>query len=244
MSAAVQVVVSARKLHINTKERNSFEGVVRVLFAAMPGLLDGTCLTKKRKSAPDSAGNRVSKRRAIEDVKATDVDPQDQILLFENQILESRRHYNNIATLLALLKTPDHRKGHDVAAAVALCRVFSRLSVAGNLSKTKDAPENEAIIVDWLKERYGEYVEALFGLLKHGTSAKQSTALTLLLRLLKVDAAYINSGEERTWRNGLFSKLIRALVEADASQEVIEEFVEDYVEKYDDIRYYTFANIS
>lgn len=210
----------------------------------MPGLLDGNDSTKKRKSVPDSTGDKPTKRRAIEHDKATDDDPQAQMLLLESQILESRRHYNNIATLLAFLHRPDYRQDHDIAAAITLCRVFSRLSVAGNLTKTKNAPENEAIIVDWLKERYREYTDALLGLLKHGNPARQNTTLTLLLQLLKTDAAYVNPGEERTWRTGSFSKLIRALIDAEVVREVREEFVEKYVEKYDDIRYYTFANIA
>lgn len=210
----------------------------------MLGLLDGNDSTKKRKSVPDSSGDKPTKRRAIEHDKATDDDPQAQILLLESQILESRRHYNNIATLLAFLHRPDYRHDQDIAAAVALCRVFSRLLVAGNLTKTRNAPENEAIIVDWLKERYREYTDALLGLLKQGNLARQNTTLTLLLRLLKTDAACVNPGEEKTWRTGLFSRLIRTFIDAEVGQEVRAEFVENYVEKYDDIRYYTFANIA
>lgn len=210
----------------------------------MPGFVNGASSRTKRKSDPQNAANGVSKRRATERDTADNGDPQAQILLLENQILESRRNYNNIAILLAYLNKPDRRQDQDVAAAVALCRIFSRLSVAGNLSKTKNTPENETVIVDWLKERYRGYIEALLGLFEHGDLARQSTALTLLLRLLKTDAAYVNPGEERTWRTGLFLKLIRALIDAEAGQEVREEFVEKYVEKYDDIRYYTFANIA
>ena len=217
---------------------------LRVVFAAMLGLVNGNGVTNKRKSAPEGTVNGTLKRRAIEQHKTSDDDRQAQILLLETQILESRRHYNNIATLIATLNETDHRRDRDVAAAVALCRVFSRLAVAGNLSKTKNAAENEAIIVDWLKERYKEYTEALSGMLRHGNTGRQNTALTLLLRLIKVDAAYVNPGEERIWRTGLFSKLIQALVEADGSQEIREEFLEKYVEKYADIRYYTFVNIA
>lgn len=210
----------------------------------MPGLVNGTNATKKRKSEVESAEIRRSKRRAIDHDKASDEDPQAQILLLENQILESRQHYNNVASLIAFLKESKTRQDQDVVAAVALCRVFSRLSVAGNLSKSKNTPENEAIIVDWLKERYGEYTEALLNLVEHGDATRQNTALTLVLRLLKVDAQYVNTGEDKTWRKGLFSKLIRALIEAETGQEVREEFLEKYVQKYDDIRYYTFANIA
>lgn len=224
--------------------RKPIAAVLGAVTAAMPGLVDGSGVTKKRKRAPQTVGNKSSKRHAIEHNTASDDDPQAQILLLENQILQSRRHYNNIVTLMTILNETDNRQDQDIAAAVALCRVFSRLSVAGNLSKTKNASENEAIIVDWLKERYREYIEGLLGLLGHGTLARQNTALALLLRLLKLDAAYASPGEERTMRTGLFSKVMRALIEAEAGQEVREEFVEKYVEKYDDIRYYTFANIA
>ncbi|KAI9880321.1 MAG: hypothetical protein M1830_004200 [Pleopsidium flavum] len=208
----------------------------------MPGLVDGDRGGKKRKRESERILSANSKRRAI-DHDAADDDPQAQILLLENQVLDSRRHYNNIATLIAIVKEPNPRQERDIVAAVALCRIFSRLVAAGNLSKTKNGAASEVVIVDWLKERQKEYTEALLGLLEHANPARRSTALTLILRSLKDEAVYMNPGEESIWRTGSFPKLIGTLLGAKVGQEIRVEFVEKYVEEYDDIRYYTFTNV-
>lgn len=229
---------------IPAEKSTTGSSALRLSTPPMPGLVHGDGSGRKRKRESEKISNGNPKRRAIDHDAADDDDPQEQILLLENQILDSRRHYNNIATLIAILKEPNPRQERDLVAAVALCRIFSRLAAAGNLSKTKNAQENEGIIVDWLKERHKEYTEALSGLLEHGSSARQSTALTLLLRMLKDEAAHMNPGEEKIWRTGTFNKLIGTLIGAKAGQEVRAEFVKKYVEEYDDIRYYTFTNIA
>ncbi len=210
----------------------------------MPGLVNGDGVSRKRKSDSQTITRTTSKRRAVEKDTPGDDDPQAQILLLENQIVDSRRHYNNIAKLLTILRTPDREEDGNLAAAVSLCRVFSRLAAAGSLSTSKDAPENEVVIVAWLKERYEEYTGILLGLLEKGSLTRQTTALTLLLRMLKVEASYASVGQARTWKTGLFAKVLQALLAAESGQDVREEFAAKYVEVYDDIRFYTFMNVA
>ncbi|KAI9764026.1 MAG: hypothetical protein M1835_007662 [Candelina submexicana] len=195
---------------------------------------------KKRKR--ETLPSKPKKSRAIAQ-KGDKDNAQANIVLLETQILESRKHYNNIALLIAALRDQDIRKG-DLTTAVSLCRVFSRLLAAGRMTKTKDTLNDEYIIQQWLKERYTEFAEIVLTSLREGGSENQNTALTLLMRLLKDEASHLNSTEEYMWRLGLLPKIVRALVEYNAGEEGREVFIERYLTEFDDIRFYTFTALS
>ncbi|KAI9819476.1 MAG: hypothetical protein M1827_006924 [Pycnora praestabilis] len=209
----------------------------------MPGMVDGAGLPKRKRGAATRQG-KVKKRVRTGEKVQDDDDPQTRILLLESRILESRRHYNNIAILLESFRGTDKAAEEQATACVALCRVFCRLMVAGSMSKTEDTPENEAIIIKWLKERYNDYTAILLKTLQGGEPEKQSTVLILLMRLVKDEALYLKVNEEYAWLSGMFADIIRSLLEAKDGQVVREEFVEKYVEEYDDIRLYTFAVVA
>lgn len=127
--------------------------------------------TKKRKSSSkETAGelNPSSKRRAV----ASDKSKNDQAKIeeLEAQISESRKYYNNIATLISMLNVND---SPNLAVAVALCRVFCRLIAGGNLQLPPKASEQEQIIVGWLKERAQEYQNALLDIIRHADASSQ-----------------------------------------------------------------------
>jgi len=113
------------------------------------------------KKAPKA---KKSKSTALASPKIT----QEDILQLEKAIVESAKHYNNIATLLSCFKDS---LGDDtqlaVTAAVSLCRTFCRLMAKGRLLKRKGDDEDEATVVIWLKERYREYVAELCKALDH-----------------------------------------------------------------------------
>lgn len=163
-------------------------------------------------------------------------DPQARILLLETQILESRQHYNNIATLLTILKGQgDASDEANVLAAVALCRVYCRLMAAGNLSGGRGISETERVITQWLKERYREYTEVILELSRGGDSEEYgSTCLTLLMRLVKEETVHL--GCESAWKSsGLFERLVFSVLDAD-NDAIREEFVDKFVNRYADIR--------
>ncbi|KAI9831892.1 MAG: hypothetical protein M1819_004614 [Sarea resinae] len=203
--------------------------------------------SKKRKRRGDDGpeGKAVSKVKRTASAQSENEedseDPQARILLLESQILESRRHYNNIAALIGTLREPAGDEHNDMAAAISLCRVFCRLRAAGSMARAKGTSENEAIIIQWLKERYREYTETLLGILRTSDPFRQITVLTLLMRLVKDEATQTKGSEEYAWLSGLFPRLVRALLEASPGEEVREEFVEKFVKEYDDIRFYTCA---
>ncbi|KAF7714370.1 Uncharacterized protein PECH_001936 [Penicillium ucsense] len=178
----------------------------------MPSITDSS--SKKRK-VTKSTGAPSSKRRAVaeEDVFSETLSKVQQL---EEQIAESRKYYNNIATLLTMLNADNSAKKPELAVAVSLCRVFSRLMAAGNLSESSRDAENEKIVV---------------------------TALTLSMRLMKETVSHFEGANSSVW-SGLFRNIIEALVEARDGEEVRGEFLTKFVKEYEDIRFHTFAQIA
>lgn len=127
--------------------------------------------SKKRKSTKNGGGSS-SKRRAVaeEDNFAETLSTVEEL---ENQIAESRKYYNNIATLISMLNVDKSAKKPELAVAVSLCRVFSRLIAAGNFTETNRAAENEKIVVAWLKERCLEYQRVLLAIMREADTASQ-----------------------------------------------------------------------
>jgi len=194
----------------------------------MPYIEPAATAGKKRKRETKTSTAKSSARK--------ENDSQARILLLETQILESRQHYNNIATLLSILKKQgDAADETDILAAVALCRVFCRLMAAGSFVESKGSLETELVITQWLKERYREYTETILGLLCGSGSEKYgSTCLTLLMRLVKEESAHL--GHEGAWKpSGLFEHVVSSVLSAD-NDAVREEFLAKFVNEYDDIR--------
>ncbi|KAJ5475261.1 hypothetical protein N7539_008327 [Penicillium diatomitis] len=205
----------------------------------MPSITNSS--SKKRKVVK-STGAPSSKRRAVaeEDVFSETLSKVQQL---EEQIAESRKYYNNIATLLSMLNVDNSAKKPELAVAVSLCRVFSRLMAAGNLSESSRDAENEKLVVAWLKERCSEYQNALLSIIREADSTSQVTALTLSMRLVKETVSHIEGANSSVW-SGLFRNIIEALVEARDGEEVRGEFLTKFVKEYEDIRFHTFAQIA
>lgn len=123
--------------------------------------------SKKRKSSSTAPS---AKRRVVHESPDEGGDMAD-ILELEDQISQSRKYYNNIATLISMVNADSPQP--NVLAAVSLCRVFSRLIAGGNLTESNRTAENEKIIVAWLKERYQEYQRALLGILRDADPSSQ-----------------------------------------------------------------------
>ncbi|KAF9699371.1 hypothetical protein EKO04_002497 [Ascochyta lentis] len=209
----------------------------------MPGTTLPTASGIKRKRDPAKAERREakSKKRQKSPTHDNDHDVQAEILQLEAQILESRRHYNNIAILLQRCNASDDHDDAPVLAAVALCRVFSRLLAAGDMVKSKGMGEAEALVVSWLKERYRDFLDTLLqNFLRCDHPAKQSVALTLLMRLVKEES---KATKDYSLKNGPLSRLIEALLflpDGDANRE---EFADKYFKHFDDVRFHAFKTI-
>lgn len=147
----------------------------------MPSRADGAAGSRKRKT-PKEAGIPSSKRRAVADDQPAD-DAMAEILELEEQISESRKYYNNIATLISKLNADEPGQRPNLLVAISLCRVFSRLIAGGHLSDSNRAVENEKIIVAWLKERCQEYQRGLLSILRNADTSSQVRILVSLCRI-------------------------------------------------------------
>jgi U3 small nucleolar RNA-associated protein 19 len=194
----------------------------------------------KRKRESSKVERRPSKSKPRPTSSKEGYDPQTEITRLESQIVESRKHYNNIATLLQLAKDFAHEYETSILAAVALCRVFTRLLSSGDMVKSKGMAESEGLIVSWLKERYREYVSALLGqFIRSEHAPKQSVGLTLLIRLVKEESKQ----RDYNWKKSPLSKTVETLLLLPDGDATREEFAEKYFNIFDDIRFYTFQII-
>ncbi|KAF2831312.1 CBF-domain-containing protein [Ophiobolus disseminans] len=204
----------------------------------MPGKTTASHAGVKRKRDPSKPERRESKSKSRRKSPSDHGDdPQAEILQLEAQILESRRHYNNIATLLQLARQPDAENEAPILAVVALCRVFSRLLATGDMVKSKGMGEAEATIAMWLKERYKEFVDVLLNdFLQSDHPPKQSVALTLLMRLVKEES---KTQKDYNLKNGPLSRLVEVLLLLPADDPNRDEFADKYFKQFDDIRFHT-----
>ncbi len=127
-------------------------------------------------------------------------------------------------------------------AAVALCRTFCRLIVAGNLKRSRESSGDEATIVQWLRDRLLDYRISLQVWLTTDNIKKKNTALTLLLRVFKEEAKSSTS-EDQIWRGGPLKVIIRCLI-TDAEDNSGAALLKKYIDENDDIRYHTFSEFA
>ncbi|KAK1724015.1 CBF/Mak21 family protein [Colletotrichum acutatum] len=204
----------------------------------MPAKVSGDGLKRKRVPTKEKSKKRAKSESESESEAESDEsnDPQAEILLLENEILESKKHYNNITKLIQIAGTQEDEPEAPTLACVALCRVFVRLLSAGAFAFRPGQAEKEKVVVQWLRERYLEYKGVLASLLEEEDLA--STALTLAMRCLKAEAQYFTEKEEYTFPHAFIEQIVRALLASD-SDDVRVEFVEKYLTEYDDIRFFT-----
>ena len=202
----------------------------------MPGTVGDSSRPTKRKRAP--SGKQPSKRIRSE---SSEENVQDEILLLENEIFESRKNYNNIAKLIKILR--DDRKVTDesVVAAISLCRVFMRFMISGELEKKKGSTERDAVILKWLRERYSEYKTALLALME--AEEIGNTALEICMKLLKTEGEHLRNGQDYVFPTGFLTEIVQVLLKPETDEDARKEFSEKYVEENDDIRFYTFEAI-
>jgi U3 small nucleolar RNA-associated protein 19 len=182
----------------------------------------------------------LSKKRRKSAGGDDDDDLQANIEKLETEIQESKKHYNNIATLIELAQKHDADPKAALAASEALCRIFIRLLAAGNLVKRKDVSEKDATVTAWLRDRLADYRGTLLSMFRSKKLA--SNALMLAMALLKAEAQHLSDSADAVFPRYFFSDIVACLLESPVEQ-LLEEFSEKFVDEYHDIRFYTFEAI-
>ncbi|QDS68101.1 hypothetical protein FKW77_010129 [Venturia effusa] len=198
----------------------------------MPFLEVDTAAGKKRKR-PARDGEKPRSKKTTKTSPSDTDDQEEKILQLEAQVLESRKHYNNIAALLSLAK---NESDTSVLARIAICRIYCRLLAAGSLNLVGGAAESELVIVRWLTARLNEYLDMVLA-----ASQLNSTSLQLVMRLVKEE---IKEKGTLAWENGIFPRLTQALFTSGSSTEALRaEYNLKYFQEYDDVRFQTLGRI-
>jgi U3 small nucleolar RNA-associated protein 19 len=204
----------------------------------MPGTLQDGNAKRKRPSILEKSRKRARSRSSSNSDDSDD--GKERIFALEAAVLESKKNYNNISTLVEFLGNRDDIDT-ALAAAVALCRIYTRLLAAGALRKSPGLSDNEVLVMQWLRARLTEYKE---GLLPFFTDAEAAlTALTLSMRLLKAESSGLRGNADYRSPDGHLLQIVRALLQEDVEDGIRREFVENFVLEFDDVRFYTFKSI-
>lgn len=209
----------------------------------MAPTVGGKIVKRKRPATKDAPKKRSRKESSPVD---QDGDAQVDVLSLEAAILESKKNYNNITTLIDLAKAADKEDAEDeeeaLLATVALCRVFIRLLAAGALLRRKGMPEKDVVVVHWLRDRLAEAREVILSLFTRDEQAM--TALTLSMRLLKTEGQYpLTDREEYSFPKATLKDIVTAMSQPEVDTLVRKEFIENFVDEFEDVRLYTFKAV-
>lgn len=177
-------------------------------------------------------------------ISSTDLDVRSKIQTLEKRILKSRRHYNDISILLSYVRAQHGTSNKDILAAVALGRIFTQLLDSGNMSASVGSSESEILVMKWLNQKNEDFKTALLGMITSLYVDKSTTALNLIMQLIKEDASKRKMKDVTSWRNGLFPELLATLVSGAEISHVRLKFVDEYLKIYDDVRYYSFFHLA
>ncbi|KAL2142273.1 hypothetical protein VTI28DRAFT_1410 [Corynascus sepedonium] len=206
----------------------------------MPAAMEDTANTLAGKRKRQEDGDLSKKRRRSIGRDGDDDDFQATIKRLEAEIQESKKHYNNIATLTELAQNYEDEPNHALAASESLCRIFIRLLAAGSLIKRKDVSEKDATVISWLRSRLADYRGALLSMFRSKKLAL--SALTLAMALLKAEAQHLTDRPEAVFPRLFFSDIVASLLESPVER-LLDQFTEKFVDEYHDIRFYTFEAI-
>ncbi|KAL9014752.1 MAG: hypothetical protein Q9180_008926, partial [Flavoplaca navasiana] len=114
--------------------------------------------------------------------------------------------------------------------------------VNGSMSQSREMPDNERTIAQWLRAQHESYNNILLEMLMDTNPGMQSTALTLLMRLQKEFADNLEEpSHDHRRHEGNLRRAVARITNSDSMELIREEFVRQYVQVYDDVRYFTFA---
>lgn len=209
----------------------------------MSPALQGKTTKRKRSEAKEPPRKRARSESSHDEEED---DPQADIMALEAAILESKKNYNNITTLIDIARAvdedDDEAEEKGLLATVALCRVFVRLLAAGALLRKKGMPEKDIVVVHWLRDRFAEYREVVLALFNSDEQAM--TALTLSMRLLKTEGQYpLSDKDEYNFPKASLKDIVLALSQPEVDSVVRKEFIEQFVDEFDDVRLYTFKAV-
>lgn len=194
----------------------------------------------KRKRAPVAKEPPKKRARSESGDESDDNAGADEILQLQDSILESKKNYNNIPKLISIARSHDEDSDLAALASVALTKVFMNLLASGAVLKKKGQPEKEAVVVQWLRDRYFEYKDILLDFIREDELALP--ALAIAMKLVKSEAQYLAESEENSFPQIWLQQIMQALLSS-SSDDARGEFVDNFLAEYEDIRYFALRAI-
>jgi U3 small nucleolar RNA-associated protein 19 len=158
----------------------------------------------------------------------------EEIQRLESKATLSPKYYNNIATVLSIIRDAGTNYRPDGGATLALCRIFTRLFVSGQFRNTKTHTQEEFLVQKWLEEKYSEFIAFLLEALDRRSLIDSNLAMTILMKLIQCEVCCQG---HHMWATGLFSHVFRTIFkqpsQLDAAKGI---FINEYFLKYDDVR--------
>ncbi|KAH6691587.1 nucleolar complex protein [Plectosphaerella plurivora] len=206
----------------------------------MPGKTASAPAVKRKRSSETRAPPKKRARSVSDDESSDENAAADEIVRLQESILESKKNYNNIPKLIGIAKAYESETDLAALASVALTKVFMNLLASGSLVKKKGQAEKEAVVTQWLRDRYFEYKDVLLEFIIVDELALP--ALAIAMKLVKSEAQYLAESEENSFPQIWLQQIMEALLNS-SSDEARGEFVETYLGEFDDIRFYALRAI-
>jgi hypothetical protein len=138
-------------------------------------------------------------------------------------------------------------------AVVSLQKAFAKLIKKRKLVTTADKSPSEdtpeARLKRWLKDNYRRYQISLLSLLRHEEPSVQVASLEALMELLKSEADQATASKDPNvttsqFDNDAYLRIMSTAVDNPRMNEHLLEKLLGYIREYDDVRYYSFGNVT
>ncbi|CAL9124670.1 unnamed protein product [Musa textilis] len=173
----------------------------------------------------------------------------DDLKALGHQLLSSRAHINNLPVLLSFL-SPSSPVALALESLISIQSFFvplfpeipSSLSVPNKRSEapTDDGEEKDVELVfkDWLRERFGEFLNGLIEI----TVSEQSVDA---LRDVALDAImdFVKLGKDGRFHSAIYHRFLHRIVRATAAVDPLLDLLGPKYFKYIDVRYFTYTSM-
>ncbi|KAJ2580828.1 Maturation and nuclear export of 40S ribosomal subunits interacting protein, partial [Coemansia sp. RSA 1836] len=173
----------------------------------------------------------------------------DRIIQLENSVVSSQQNLNDLVDILSIAKSGNVET--TFVATNSLGRIFAALWKQGLLKRQKEktpaaAAASTAVVSEWLRSNYNEYLGVLKAQLKHSEAAIQVGALKLLMQAVSHEGENASqSTGSYEFPNSLYLNILELVLDStEASDQLLRSLADSYLNLYDDLRYYFFRDVA
>ncbi|KAJ2900858.1 Maturation and nuclear export of 40S ribosomal subunits interacting protein [Coemansia aciculifera] len=179
----------------------------------------------------------------------------ERIIALESNIVSKQENLNDLVDILSIAKSGTVET--KFVATNSLGRIFSALWKQGLLKRpTGKEQKTTAVVSEWLRDNYNEYLGVLKEQLKHGEEAAiQVGALKQLMQAVAHEGENASRGSSSGYEfpNALYLSILELVLdrpvaeeeeEGGASHQVLRVLADSYLNLYDDLRYFFYRDVA